>query len=334
MSMNVLVGQVKAWITKTESPTPICLFRITLGSLAAIKLAMLYPERSVWFSEEGVLPLTVWRATYRGRFSLLAFWPQDDNSLRIFFALTFFSALCLAIGMFSRTNAILTFLGLVSLDHRNPLIVNGGDLVLRSTAFFLIFSPLGSAYSIDRVIRLLRGRKCALQEESALPRRIIQMQIALVYLSSAVHKLSGSSWRSGEALYYIFQVNAFKRLPATWLLPHPMIIHFLTWATLAIELALGTLIWSQLLRRYVLASGLMLHLGMEIFLCIPMFQWTMMAALLVFLSPGEITQFAAGVRKGVGKLLGAPIIVPYDCTEHIADEIVKVPQSIDILRLR
>jgi hypothetical protein len=70
-----------------------------------------------------------------------------------------------------------------------------------------------------------------------------------------------------------------------------------TWAALTLELCLGTLIWIVEFRYYVMALGLLLHLSLEYSLNIPMFQWDVMSAYVLFVDPADLARAWKFVRE-------------------------------------
>jgi hypothetical protein len=111
------------------------------------------------------------------------------------------------------------------------------------------------------------------------------MQVSIVYLKAFLAKLGGTTWRDGTAVYYAASAEAFRRrrLP-TWL-PSRLASRVATAATLAVELALATLVWSPPLRYAVLVAGVAWHLALELFLNLQLFGATMIVSLVLFVEP-------------------------------------------------
>lgn len=114
----------------------------------------------------------------------------------------------------------------------------------------------------------------------------MQLQISALYLQTAVFKLTGRTWLEGSASHYATRLLAHRRhrLPA-W--ADTAAAHKVaTWATIAVELSGGTLIWLEPLRYPILAGLVGLHVTIHLLMRMHLFQWTMLAALLL-LAPGE-----------------------------------------------
>jgi hypothetical protein len=206
----------------------------------------------------------------------------------------------------SRFSAVAVYLCLGSIQLRNGYILNSGDTLMLVSGFFLMFSPLGAAYSVDRWLRVRRGRA-----ERSIPlcapwaQRMLQIQTAVVYFSTFYWKSMGILWMNGTAVYYALHLEDFHRFPIPPL--HSLfVIKTLTWLTLLIEFALGVLIWFKELRYPVLLAGLCLHVGIEYAMNIPLFEWMIVATYVNFLDPEDLSRtcswFRSRLTKGLGQL--------------------------------
>src|SRR6202008_5068156 len=159
------------------------------------------------------------------RLNLFTIIPQKDTWIEALFWVVLGSASLLTVGFVPRFTRLLVFLCLTSIQQRNLYITSGGDTFLRLAGFFLIFAPAGAALSVDRLIRIRRGKEGA----SMLPRspwaqRMIQFELALLYFSSFCWKVQGTPWVQGTALYYVYHLDEFDRFPLpSWFL-RPMIL--------------------------------------------------------------------------------------------------------------
>jgi hypothetical protein len=269
-----------------------------LGVLLVLNWAFLVPDALNFFGQRAVLtPATALRLTGPGRLDVFQVLPGGDGwTLAVFGAVGLASA-SLAAGFMTRTSAALVFVGLVSLHHRNTVVLNSGDTVFRVLTFLLIFAPAGEVWSVDRWRARRRG--AAPPEppfRAPWAQRLIQIQVTVLYLSTAWWKLLGSAWRDGTAVYYMSRLVEFERFPVPVLFDDLRLIRAVTWGSLATELALGTLVWFPRLRYPVLLAGALLHLGVELTMNIPVFQWLMMAALTTFIPPADVAAVARRVR--------------------------------------
>jgi hypothetical protein len=276
--------------------------RVAFATLVLIHFAVLYPDLDLWFTAGGVLPReAAHEATGRFSWSLLTFLPDTSRSVHIAFWLAVASAVGLLINLFPRVNAILVFLWIASFQVRNTLINDGEDTLLRVLAFFLIFLvgwdkrwswPVGWA---------LPTKNTSVQTMPAWPLRLVQFQMAALFLSSGLTKLGGDSWLHGTALYYVSRLDDyFGRfwVPA-FLFDTPWIVALLTWSVLIAELAIPLLIWFRETRLPCLLVLVVFHLANEWTMNLFLFHWFMLCGWLAFVTPDDyrrLRQWVPGFR--------------------------------------
>jgi hypothetical protein len=285
----------EAWNTfffAKQSPLPIALFRIAYGLLVISTLVLLRPDWLAWYGTHAWISLPTMQMIEPGtRLNLFTIIPQTDGWIDALFWVFLGSAMLLTAGLLTRMNSVIVFLCLTSIQQRDLFITHGGDTFLRVAGFFLIFAPAGAALSVDRLIRIWRGKEGALvPPQSPWAQRMIQIQLSLLYFASFCWKLKGTAWLQGSALFYVYHVDALRRLPVpVWLL-RPAILKLGTWAAIALEFSLGVLIWVKQLRYTLLALGLLFHLSLEYSLNIPLFQWDVLSAYVLFVDPADISR--------------------------------------------
>ncbi|MBU6154037.1 MAG: HTTM domain-containing protein [Bdellovibrionales bacterium] len=276
----------RTFFFRKEPVEGIALFRIVFSILLILNALLLLPDLSNFFGERGVVEY--WGPGKFQASNLYSFFkPTLANSTWIL-TLHLFSGVLLMLGLFTRTSAWVGFLTLSSLHHYNVLILNSGDTVLRLVLFYLGFSQAGKAYSLDRFLALRRGKASILPRlEMPWAQRLIQLQIAFLYFSTSFYKFDGKAWAYGEATYYTSRLWDFERFPVPYVFDHLWSIRATTWSSLIIEFSLGTLIWVKAFRIPVIVSGVLLHLGIEYSMNIPLFEWIMIALLIAMLEPRQ-----------------------------------------------
>ncbi|MGA7625331.1 MAG: HTTM domain-containing protein, partial [Candidatus Acidiferrales bacterium] len=247
------------------------------------------------------------------RLSLFAVIPQTDFWIHALFWALLLAAFCLTIGLFTRVSTVIVFLCLASIDQRNLFILNGGDTFLRVAGFFLIFAPAAGGLSADRLIRIWRGKETVeIRQRRPWAQRMIQFDLAILYFSSFCWKLGGTPWVQGTALYYVYHIDELQRFPLpSWLL-RPTMLKLESWFALGLEFSLGVLIWIKELRYYLLAVGLLFHLTLEYSLNVPMFQWDVLSAYVLFFEPSDLERVWRWISPRVGRHLGGPVTVIYE----------------------
>lgn len=275
-----------------QSPLNIALFRIVYGVLVLATALLLRGDWLAWYGPHSWIRVATMHIVEPGtRLNLFSVIPQTDFWVLAIFYVLIAAAACLTIGFCTRASIIIAFLCLTSIDQRNLFILHGGDTFLRVAGFFLIFAPAGAAISVDRLIRIWRGKE-SVEIPPRLPwaQRMIQLELAFLYLVSFWWKIKGGSWIEGSALYYVFHLDEFQRFPIPQFLLRPAILRIGSWLGLAIEFSLGALIWFKKLRYPLLAIGILFHLSLEYAINVPMFQWDVLSAYVLFIDPADLTR--------------------------------------------
>jgi hypothetical protein len=302
VKLKDLIEAWNAFFFAPQSPTPIALFRIVYGLLVIATLALLHPDWLNWYGAHAWMSLSTMHQLEPGtRLNLLSVIPQSDRWIEAFFWMFLGSAALLTIGFLTRLNSLLVFLCLTSIQQRNLYILHGGDTFLRVAGFFLIFAPAGAAVSADRLIRIWRGKEDAhIRPRSPWAQRMIQFELSLVYFATFCSKVKGAPWLQGTAMYYIYHLEEFKRFPLpSWFL-HPMMLKLAGWSALVMEFSLGVLIWVKELRYILLTLGLLFHLFLEYSLNVPLFQWDILSAYVLFVDADDITRAWHWIRSRRG----------------------------------
>jgi hypothetical protein len=207
------------------------------------------------------------------------------------------------VGLQTRLSAAVAVLSLVVLQRGNTTIFNSGDLLLRLIGIAVVLSPCGLLWSLDAVRDRRRGRVRELRR-APFGMRLLQLQLAVGYLLSAWTKSRGTTWEDGTAIARSLRIEDLQRFVAPdWLL-QPDLLRVLTWATLAFEATFIVLVWPRRLRLWVLGAGVLLHLGIDVFLDIGFFSLAIYVAYLAFLPPDlaerVVRRASGGWAGGVG----------------------------------
>ena len=241
--------------------------RISVGIILAIYMIVLGPDWLRWFSEAGVLDSEAARANIDSDTWSVFHWIPNENVLLWFV----FGAICLQVvllvaGIKPRFQVICLFVWFLSMHHRNNLIWEGGDVLLRITLFLMMFMPLSGGFrSAKGVTRPI------------WPLLLLQIQQSILYLSSVGQKLKGADWRDGTAVYYASRLDDFSgRLLSFPISPnHLWISQLASWMTLAVELLLAFAVWVPSMWRQTVLIGIAFHLALELSMNLFLFQWLM-----------------------------------------------------------
>ena len=305
MSLRSLLRAWEEFFFAKQSPVPIALFRIIYGILVAITLGLLRTDWLNWYGVRAWVSLqTALKLEPGNRLNLFAIIPQRDDWINGLFWVALGSTILLAIGFLTRVNSILVFLCLTSIQQRNLYITHAGDTFLRLAGFFLIFAPAGAVLSLDHLIRLRRGKESpCIQPRSPWAQRMIQLQLSLLYLVTFLLKIKGAPWLQGTALFYVYHIDELKRFSLPGWFFNPIVLKLGSWSALALEFSLGVLIWVKEFRYVLLGLGLMFHLWLEYSLNVPLFQWDVLSAYILFVDPTHLTGVWRRMRLFILRIL-------------------------------
>jgi predicted DCC family thiol-disulfide oxidoreductase YuxK len=334
ISINQIKSSWNRFFFEPESPLPIALYRIFTGLLVLANSFLVYPDLLDFYGPRGiVLPSTALHLAGGTGLNIFTYLPRSEFSAILVFTICALSGLTLALGLGSRISAIIAFITFVSISHRNPILLNSGDSFMRIGLFFLIFSHAGDALSIDRLIRMARGKETGPPTPKApWAMRLIQLQLAFVYLYAFVWKAMGPMWLSGTAVYYTSRLQEFWRFPVPYIFEHMWTMKLWAWSTLVIEFSLGALIWIKELRYMVLLGGVLLHAGIDYSMNIPLFGFIMVSAYITFVEPADLQRAWQKFTENINKFTGArsPIPVFYDGKCSFCKRSIRIAQSLDI----
>lgn len=297
----------------SESALGISIFRILYGLIMLEYCLLLYPDLLNWFGTHGICSLQssqeVMKVLGPAGLNIFNWMPSGNTSITVMFWLLATASLCLTLGLFTRASAICVYLGLAAFQQQNSLIINGGDILLKMTAFYLMFAPAGYYLSLDRLLenrKRLTGEQSVQGDPSGWPQRLYRFLIALIYFQSFWSKLEDKTWLDGSAIHYVLRQQEFLRFPVAWVADNLWICQSLTWGTLVVEGAMWSLVWFKETRYYVLVSALMLHLGIEYTMNLPIFESLMIASLVVFVPAEDLKSIYNKLRS----LFAMPTSIP------------------------
>jgi hypothetical protein len=145
------------------------------------------------------------------------------------FALAAGFALMLLVGWRTRLAGICSWALLISLQSRNPQVLQGGDVLLRCLLFWGMLLPLGASWSIDRA---------RAPRQELVPRRVanvasmaLLLQMCFLYWFAALLK-THAEWRSEHtAVYYALSIDQLATPFGHWLRQYREMLKALTAAT-------------------------------------------------------------------------------------------------------
>ncbi|MDP3735463.1 MAG: HTTM domain-containing protein [bacterium] len=272
----------------------LALFRVSFATLILFDLAGRAQGLLAHYTDLGVFPREVALRWYHEPFFLsLHFLDGSWEAQAVLFVIAAVFALMLLVGYKTRVATIASWLLLISLQTRNPLILQGGDIFMRATLFFAMFLPWGARYSVDCV---RRSSSVSGERHASVWTAGFMIQVAAVYVFAGLVKTSVEWTREGSAIYYALSIDQFTRPFGYFLLQFPDLLRLLTFATLLFELfgplLLFAPVFTRQLRFAAVAGFIAMHLGFMASMRLGPFPWIGIITMLALL-PSFVWDFAS-----------------------------------------
>ncbi|NJM98103.1 MAG: DUF393 domain-containing protein [Phormidesmis sp. RL_2_1] len=242
----------------------LALLRMGLAIVLLADLWTRFGDLIAHYSDSGVLP----RALLNDGFLKSGYWSLHAMSGHpVFQGLLFLTAaicaLAMLVGYHSRLATIASWVLLISLHNRNPLLIFAADDVLRAVMFWAMFLPLGAAYSVDRAMNT---------SARSIPRRILSgatlalmAQQCFIYIFSAVFKTASAAWwPDGTAVYYSLSYDQYVTPLGHFLLQLGPLLTAFTFITLMLEWVGPLLIWSPWRNDFCRILAIAIFIGLHI----------------------------------------------------------------------
>lgn len=259
-------------------PRALATLRAAVALLVLADIALRGTDLVAFYTDQGAFP----RASAPPLARVLPYgWSGATWWVLALFLLSAAFAAMLLVGHRTRSASAGVFVLLLSLQLRNTLVLNSGDILLLLTAFWGLFLPWAAVWSMDAA----RGTGSTRAPFASVATAAILLQPVIVYATNAVFKLRSGMWTSGEAMRYAF-VDLHTTPFGSWLARHGP-IEGLGQAWLLLVLTAPLLLVLRGNARGILAVGLAGgHLGMLATMRIGLFPLVSVAALIPSVPPG------------------------------------------------
>ena len=284
----------------------LALFRITFALTLLIDLYWRLGDLKLFYSDEGTLTRaeaiytnSVWTTSL---YYLNGTWQFQ----LLMFAISAAVYLALLLGYRTQMASVLSWILLVSIQRRNPQVLQGGDNLLRCLSFWAMFVPLGAFWSIDSKREDHPAKRSGkFMSAGAI---FLQLQVLQLYIFSALLK-TGNAWvKDYSAIYYALSIDSLTGPIGRALLPYRDLLRTVTREVVSLEL-LGPLLplipWgNQIFRMAAVLLFIAFHLGLLITMQLGPFPYVCMTAWLIFI-PEEFW------NRLLGQRLDAALESPY-----------------------
>lgn len=284
------------------------LFRIVLGLVIIADLINRAQYLTFFYTDHGVMTTEearAWLGSIRLSFHLLsgATWFQV-----LLFVIAGVIAALFTIGYRTGLMTVLSWVFLLSLQNRNLIVQQAGDILLLLLLFWSIFLPLGARFSVDAARAPPRETPQSNAYFSAATVAIL-LQAIYVYVIGALLKGSPDWITEGTAVYYALHLETYATSLGHWLRQFGSVMKALTHYVWVLELVAPLIVFSPVFHLPLRLIGQVLlitmHIGFALFLFIGLFPAVSISSLLLF-TPGAVWDWHEK-RTGTIKRLGAAL---------------------------
>lgn len=268
-----------------------------LASVLIYDLLARARDLEVHYSDTGLLPradLLAWKSdAYNFSFHMLSgiWWVQG-----LLLGLALVAAVFLLVGRYSWTATFVSWLLLASLHARNPLILHGGDQLLRVMLFWCLFVPLGRAASLDALLRRRSPENGSSETGADGGRRpvvsvgtlALKLQLCGMYWTSAALKWHPIWIEDGTAVHMALKLDQLATPFGRSLTQWPAALELATHATMVLEIAGPLLVFVPVFTEAFQLAAVVLFAGFHLFglapaLYLGIFPFVCAAAWMLFL---------------------------------------------------
>lgn len=263
--------------------TPLVVVRTFYGLVALLWAATLVPDVGIIFFDDGLRP----DREYKDGWVLTLFrWVAFDALFVIAVAVLLVSAAMVVANRWPRVTVPVTALLHISLiDASRPWGIGAERTLVLGALYLGVFHALTPTRHLGHVADASGSRGIA----PLWGLRLMQLQLAIAYLSTSLSKLGGGDWLDGSAVYHALEADQLQRFePPALLTDNPYTIHALTYGTLALELALAPLLLWPRTRRWGVLLAIGMHVGFEVFLELGFFALAMTVLILSFAPAADV----------------------------------------------
>ena len=276
---------ISNFLSAKESSSYSAFFRIILASFGLVYLFAVRHSVIELFGEYG---FTGWEL---GRLKLIKHLPHisdlarllnkvglsADQTVYLLFYVFALSLFALLLGFGTRFAAIVAWCMSFFLYYAGISTINGMGSVFHIGLFYLMIMPSNRTFSLDAYF----FKRVKSLEVKSFTRKLLQFQLALLYLSTGLEKSVGGQWWNGEAIWRSLNMPIYRHFDMSWTCNYPTILTIVGISTLVMEIGYIIFVWIKKIRAVWLAIIMTMHLFIGLFMNLEFF-----AAIMVLVNIG------------------------------------------------
>jgi hypothetical protein len=261
------------------------LLRIVFGAVGLIGVLAFVPV-SIFWPLDGLVPVSGTGNALRHAALSVGIGTIGGWTLFLFLVASF---TCMTVGFLSGWAVACCFGATVLQSFWNPWPMSGAHDVLTVMLFCLLWADCSGRPSVDAW--RARTSKQPPRLQSITPIRLMQIQVALIYMNSALWKLGGPTWRDGSTIHYVLNLNTYQRFPGVVPVFFEPFMTVSTYLTVFWEATFGLMLLNRWTRRAALLFGIALHIGLWVTMELGTFSWVILASYIAFMDPQLVSRW-------------------------------------------
>lgn len=229
----------------------LAVFRVVAGVLILADILSRLRNFHFFYTDQGVVPVSLAMDLAPSNAFSVFYLSGDPTFTMALFVVHFLVGIQLILGYYTRFAIVASFLFVVSVDFRNPIVTSYADILFRHLLFWGMFMPLGARYSVDAI----RSDGPPKRVYTGLAAPFVLLQMMFMYFSNGMHKIPyREEWFNGESMLGIMHYDTISFFLGDYIREFPLILQIggIKWYTLMLGSPMLLLFVGR--QRYLLAS--------------------------------------------------------------------------------
>lgn len=222
---------------------------------------------------------------------VLLFLPYIRENITVFLCLFAGVLVLFLFGIGRSFTSLLVFLFLtVDVWLLDPGL-SWGEAILRITMLYFVFVDSFRYFAIQK-----DAKEPGLFHQLAV--YSIMLNVCLIYLINAWHKLHNVEWLDGYAVSYIFNFMHYRDYLefGSFLEEYPLLVQLISWFVLFFQTTFSFFIWVKRLKWFWILSGILMHIIMAVTLQLYKFELIMILLYGFFVTDEEWKQLFGTIK--------------------------------------
>lgn len=252
-----------------KNPNFLIFFRISIGFVLCIYICSIWNDFHYLYGQNPIIPRELGRITHDNSLNFIEYIYHYSNSIGflskrshyIILFIILILSFCIIFGFFPRINAFLLILIFASIHSSGFDYRYGFDYFMNMSLLYIILLPSGKYYSISKLTIKLNN----LFSNLTPIRRLFQIHICILYFFSGLTKSLGYNWWNGFSIWKSIHLpSVYVNTKLDFLHEYPIILSFIGWSTVIIELFYPIFININKTRITWLTLTILLHIGIAV----------------------------------------------------------------------